>query len=298
MAMDDWKSRKHSLRPTQPVRGQPCLLLVYAGVMDSPEVGSRFDLVGEELIIGRSSDADIQVDRESVSRRHARLSHVEGGWQIADLQSTNGTYVNDEAARERQLADGDYLKIGNAIFRYFAGPSIVSSVQEELYRVAVTCGLTQTYKRRYFVDLLERDVALAQHYGRALSLVALDIDSLKQVNETHGHLTGDQVIKELARRTLLRIDRFEVLARYEGSQFLLLLPECDSAQALARAEELRHAICTETVRCEDELVTVSVSAGVATLDSEADAAGLIRSTQEAVQRAKKAGRNRTESKAS
>lgn len=296
--MDDWKSRKHSLRSGQPTRGVPCLLLTYAGVMDSPEVGSRFDLTGEELIIGRSSDADIQVDRDSVSRRHARLSHVEGGWQIADLQSTNGTYVNDTPVREKQLSDGDYLKIGNAIFRYFSGPGIVSSVQEELFRVAVTCGLTQTYKRRYFVEMLERDVALAQHQSRALTLVALDIDGVKQINETHGHLTGDQVIKEMARRLLSRIDRFEVLCRYEGTQFMLLLSEGDAAQALARGEELRHAICAEPVRCEEEIVTVSVSAGVATLENEADAAGLIRVTQEALQRAKKSGRNRTESKGS
>ena len=114
-----------------------------------------------------------------------------------------------------------------------------------------------------------------QHGSRQLTLVALDIDGVKQVNETHGHLTGDQVIKEMARRTLLRIDRFEVLCRYEGTQFLLLLPEGDSAQALTRAEELRHAICTEPVRCEDEIVTITVSAGVATLDNEADAPGLI-----------------------
>jgi len=292
--MDDWKTRKHTLRSGQPLRGQPCLLLVYAGTMDSPEVGCRFDLVGDELIIGRSSDADIQIDRESVSRRHARLSHGDAGWQIADLQSTNGTYVNDEPAHERLLVDGDCLKIGNAIFRYFAGPRIVSSVHEELYRVAVICGLTQAHNRRYFVDLLEREVARAQHYGRALSLVALDIDCVKQINESHGHLTGDQVIKEIARRTLLRIDRFEVLGRYDGTQFLLLLPEADAAQALTRGEELRHAICSEPVRCEDEYVAVTVSAGVATLDSEADASALIRTAQEAVQRAKKLGRNRTE----
>jgi diguanylate cyclase (GGDEF)-like protein len=292
--MDDWKSRKVSLRSTQPLRGQPCLLLVYAGTMDSPEVGCRFDLTGEELIIGRSSDADIQIDRESVSRRHARLSHIESGWLVADLQSTNGTYVNDETVRERLLADGDYLKIGNAIFRYFSGPSIVSSVQEELYRVAVICELTQAYNRRYFVELLEREVARAQHYGRTLSLVALDIDHVKQINENHGHLTGDQVIKEIARRTLLRIDRFEVLCRYEGSQFLLLIPESDAAAAQARGEELRQAICNEVVRSEDELIKVSVSAGVATLSGEADAAALIRVTHEALARAKKNGRNRTE----
>lgn len=292
--MDDWKARKHSLRSGQPVRGQPCLLLVYAGTMDSPEVGCRFDLIGDELIIGRSSDADIQVDRESVSRRHARLSHVDAGWLVADLQSTNGTYINDEQVRERQLTDGDYLKIGNAIFRYFSGPSIVSMVQEELHRVAVICELTQAYNRRYFVELLEREVARAQHYGRALSLVSLDVDHVKQINENHGHLTGDQIIKELARRTLLRIDRFEVLCRYEGSQFLLLLPESDHAQALARGEELRQAICSDPIRSEGELIRVTVSAGVATLGEEADAAALIRVAQETVQRAKKAGRNRTE----
>lgn len=292
--MDNWKSRKHSLQAGQPLRGQPCLLLVYAGSMDSPEVGCRFDLIGEELIIGRSSDADIQVDRESVSRRHARLSRCEGGWQVADLQSTNGTYVNDEPATERQLADGDYLKIGNAIFRFFSGPSIASSVHEQLYRLAIICELTQAHNRRYFIELLEREVARAQHYNRALSLVALDIDQVKQINENHGHLTGDQIIKEMARRTLLRIDRFEVLCRYEGTQFLLLLPESDATQALNRGEELRHAICSEPVRAEGEIVTVTVSAGVATLGGEADAPAVIRVTQEAVQRAKKAGRNRTE----
>jgi diguanylate cyclase (GGDEF)-like protein len=292
--MDDWKTRKLSLRSGQPVRGQPCLLLVYAGTMDSPEVGCRFDLVGEELIIGRSSDADIQIDRESVSRRHARLGRLDGDWAVSDLQSTNGTYVNDEQVRERALSDGDYLKIGNAIFRFFSGPSIVSAVHEELYRIAVICELTQACNRRYFIELLEREVARAQHYSRTLSLVVLDIDHLKQVNDNHGHLTGDAVIKELARRTLLRIDRFEVLCRYEGDQFLLLLPECDTAQAQLRAEELRQAICSEPVRSDGELIRVTVSAGVATLSTEADAAALIRVTQEAAQRAKKLGRNRTE----
>ncbi|HNN95834.1 MAG TPA: FHA domain-containing protein, partial [Pseudomonadota bacterium] len=98
--MDDWKSRKHTVRAGQPVRGQPCLLLVYAGSLDSTDVGARYDLVGDELIIGRSSDADIQVDRDSVSRRHARLARSEQGWTVADLQSTNGTYVNNESVRE------------------------------------------------------------------------------------------------------------------------------------------------------------------------------------------------------
>ncbi len=289
--MDDWKSRKHTVRAGQPVRGQPCLLLVYAGSLDSTDVGARYDLVGDELIIGRSSDADIQVDRDSVSRRHARLARTEDGWSVADLQSTNGTYVNNESVREHQLGDGDFIKIGNAIFRFFGGPNIVAAVHEELFRLAVTCALTHCFNRRYFVDLLERELIRARHFGRALSLLALDIDQLKVVNETFGHLTGDHVIHELARRTLTRLDRFEVLCRYEGSQFLLLLPETDAEAAAAHGDELRRAIAVEAVQSDGDLVVVTLSGGVATLANEPDAASFIRSVQEAVQRAKKAGRN-------
>mgnify|MGYP000874401954 CR=1 FL=1 len=293
--MDDWKTRKQTVRAGQVVRGQPCLLLVYAGSLDSPEVGCRYDLVGDELIIGRSSDADIQVDRDSVSRRHARLARVEGGWSISDLQSTNGTYVNNEQVREQPLVDGDYLKIGNTIFRYFGGVNIVAAVHEEMYRVAVTCALTHAFNRRYFVDLLEREIARARHFGRPLSLVALDIDQMKVINEQFGHLCGDHVIHELARRLLARLDRFEVLCRYEGTQFLLLLPEIDGEGAASRGEELRHAIATDAVPSDGDLVVTTLSGGSATLASEADAAALIRTVQDAIQRAKKAGRNQFQS---
>ena len=289
--MDDWKSRKHTVRAGQPLRGQPCLILVYSGSLDSPDVGCRYDLVGDELIIGRSSDADIQVDRDSVSRRHARLARGEDGWTIADLQSTNGTYVNNESVREQPLSDGDFIKIGNAIFRFFGGPNVVAAVHEEMFRIAVTCALTGCFNRRYFVELLEREMIRARHFGRPLSLVALDIDQLKVINETFGHLTGDHVIHELARRTLARLDRFEVLCRYEGSQFLLLLPEVDVDQASTHGNELRQAISTEAVQSDGDLVVVTLSGGAVALASEPDAASFVRSVQDAVGRAKKAGRN-------
>ncbi|HNN95835.1 MAG TPA: diguanylate cyclase, partial [Pseudomonadota bacterium] len=106
-----------------------------------------------------------------------------------------------------------------------------------------------------------------------------------------GHLTGDHVIHELARRTLARLDRFEVLCRYEGSQFLLLLPEVDVEGAASHGDELRRAISVEAVQSDGDLVVVTLSGGVASLASESDAPSFIRSVQEAVARAKKAGRN-------
>lgn len=291
--MDEWKSRRNKLHadPAPPAKNQPVLVLVYAGALDSAEAGRRFFLDGDELIIGRSSDADIQVDRDSVSRRHARISRVEGGWQVCDLQSTNGSYVNDMPVREQKLQSGDWLKIGNAIFRFLTGPSVEMLVQDEQYGVAVRDGLTQALSRRAFVDLLERELLRAQRSGRPLSLLAVDIDHCGKINDAHGHLTGDHIIKELARRIQKRMDRTEALCRYEGTQFLLLLPECALDKALERGEELRQAAAAETFNFEGDRIAVTVSVG-AVSRSDGDAAQALRGVQEQVQRAKKQGRNR------
>ena len=138
--MDDFKSRKVQLRPEGAAGGpaKALLVLVYAGSLDAPDVGHRFELSGEELIIGRSSDAGIQIDRDSVSRRHARLSRQGDGWVVADLQSTNGSYINDMPIREHRLQSGELLKIGNAIFRFLAAPGLDAALADEQYRIAVS----------------------------------------------------------------------------------------------------------------------------------------------------------------
>jgi diguanylate cyclase (GGDEF)-like protein len=292
--MDEWKSRRNKLHadPAPPAKGQAVLVLVYAGALDSAEAGRRFFLDGEELIIGRSSDADIQVDRDSVSRRHARISRAADGWVVCDLQSTNGSYVNDMPIREHKLVGGDRVKIGNAVFRFLAGPSVEAQVQDEQYGVAVRDGLTQAMSRRAFVDHLERELLRAQRSGRALSLIAVDIDHCGKVNDAHGHLTGDHIIKELARRIQKRMDRTEALCRYEGTEFLLLVPECSIEKALERGEELRQAAAAETFNFEGDRISVTVSVGVVARTGEGDPAQALRAVQEQVQRAKKQGRNR------
>ena len=292
--MEEWKSRRNKLHadPAPPAKGQTVLVLVYAGALDSAEAGRRFFLDGEELIIGRSSDADIQVDRDSVSRRHARISRAADGWVVCDLQSTNGSYVNDMPIREHKLVSGDRVKIGNAVFRFLAGSAVEAQVQDEQYGVAVRDGLTQAMSRRAFVDLLERELLRAQRSGRALSLIAVDIDHCGKINDAHGHLTGDHIIKELARRIQKRMDRTEALCRYEGTQFLLLVPECTAEKALERGEELRQAAAAETFNFEGDRIAVTVSVGVVARTGEGDPAQALRAVQEQLQRAKKQGRNR------
>ena len=287
--MDQDKSRKN--RADAGNRG-PLLLLSYAGALEAPETGRRFTLDGDELIIGRSSDAHIQIDRDSVSRRHARLSKTEGGWLVQDLQSTNGSYVNDVPIREHKLTAGDQLKVGSAIFRYLAGSNIETLLSDELYQIAVRDGLTHALSRRAFVEAAEREVARAHKLNRPLSLLAVDIDHVKQVNDNFGHLSGDFVIKELARRIRKKCERFELLCRYEGTQFLLLLPETAIAFAQSRAEDLRNAAASERFLFEGDQLAVTVTVGVITLAPDGDTVQLLRQSQEAVQRGKKQGRNR------
>lgn len=286
--MDQDKSRKNRVDAS---RG-PLLLLSYAGALEAPETGRRFVLDGDELIIGRSSDAHIQVDRDSVSRRHARLSKVDGGWQVQDLQSTNGSYVNDVPIREHKLAPGDQLKVGSAIFRYLAGSSMETLLLDELYQIAVRDGLTHALSRRAFVEAMEREVHRAHKLLRPLTLLAIDIDHVKQVNDNYGHLSGDFVIKELARRIRKKCERFELLCRYEGTQFLLLLPETNQTVAQTRAEDLRLAASSESFSFEGDSLSITVTIGVVSLSPDGDTVALLRQSQEAVQRGKKQGRNR------
>jgi len=284
--MEDWKSRKQQIQKATPLRGQPFLFLIYAGALDSIEAGRRFDLVGDELIIGRSSDADIQVDRDAISRRHARLQRVDGGWMVTDLQSTNGSYVNDEPVRERRLADGDLLKVGNAIFKYIASATPELSLLDEQYRVAVSDGLTSVHSRRSFLETLAQEVARAQHHKRHLTVVLVDIEQLKAINDTHGQITGDQVIIEVARRIRARLLPGELISRYDGGLFGLILPECDASRAQDRADDLALEVERDTVLFEGEHIRAHVTVGLATLGPEPDAAALIRAAYESLGRSK------------
>jgi two-component system cell cycle response regulator len=272
----------------------PLLLLSYAGALEAPETGRRFILDGDELIIGRSSDALISrsIATRSLVGMHGYRRLEGGGWQVQDLQSTNGSYVNDVPIREHKLTSGDQLKVGSAIFRYLAGSNIEALLLDELYQIAVRDGLTHALSRRAFVEAAEREVARAHKLNRPLSLLAVDIDHVKQVNDNFGHLSGDFVIKELARRIRKKCERFELLCRYEGTQFLLLLPETAIAFAQSRAEDLRSAAANERFLFEGDQLAVTVTVGVITLAPDGDTVQLLRQSQEAVQRGKKQGRNR------
>lgn len=292
--MSEWKTRITKVQVAEPKAnsGDGCLVLIYPPGLD---LGRRWSLGTAEIVVGRGSDCDVQIDRDSVSRRHARVYRVEEQWFVEDLGSTNGSYINDVPVQRSPLRDGDFVKIGSAIFKFLSGSGIETSYHEEIYRMTIVDGLTGAHNKRYFLEFLEREIARCARYGRPLSLLMFDIDHFKAVNDTHGHLTGDHVLKELCKRLLGRIRKEELLARYGGEEFAAVLPETDNEGAMAFGEQVRKLIADTPFEYEGDSFTITISVGVATLSGASDEVveptALIKRADENLYKAKHAGRN-------
>ena len=120
---------------------EACLVHIYPS---GPNMGKRFPLQGEPLVLGRGESSEIRVQDNSVSRSHCKLEPTKEGVYIVDTKSLNGTFVNDRLTRGAHLLnDGDYIRVGNAIFRFLTGGNIESEYHEEIYRLTIFDGLTQ-----------------------------------------------------------------------------------------------------------------------------------------------------------
>jgi len=262
MVADDLATRVTSVRQvlaSAQGTGTECLVIIYG-----KGIGRKYDLIEDVVTIGREPDNMIVLDSDSVSRRHARIERYQNARYIVDLNSTNGTYVNDNAVQPRaQLVSGNFIKIGDTIFKYLTGDNIEAAYYEEIYRMAVTDGLTQIPNKRQLDEYLDRELSRARRHRRDLSILMLDIDHFKRINDSHGHLTGDVVLRELARLIRIRIRREELFARYGGEEFVIVLPETDLKGALEFAETVRQMVQDHEIVFEGQTLKVTVSIGVA-----------------------------------
>lgn len=266
-------------------------------VIYGTELGRKYDLSHRETVVGRSSKADIQIDQESISRSHAALVQQKNQVLIRDLGSTNGTFVNDEpVSGELSLRNGDLVKIGRTIFKFIGGGNIEAAYHDEIYRLTTVDGLTQVYNRRYFEETLEREISRCNRYNRALSLVLIDIDRFKRINDTFGHLAGDYVLKQLAGTIRPKIRREDVFARYGGEEFALLLPEIELDGAQKLAEKARRLVEEQRFEFDHQVIPVTISLGVATAAASAgdgrQGPELVKASDEKLYQAKSEGRNR------
>ncbi len=278
-------------RPKEVVSRAPLLVHIYP---TGPGLGSCVPLYGRPLVIGRGNDCDIRIIDTSVSRRHARIDLDSDGYFVSDLQSTNGTFVNDTPALRRKLEDGDYLRVGNCIYRFLAGGNVEAEYHEEIYRLIIIDALTEIPNKRFLLEFLDRELARSARHGRPLALVMFDLDLFKAINDDLGHLAGDYTLRELsaAVRAVTRTE--ELFARYGGEEFVVVLPETGVPDALAFAERIRVLVEEHPFRYENTSFRVTISLGVAATagDAELTSTEFIRLADAKLYEAKRQGRNR------
>lgn len=269
-------------------KGEACLVVIHG-----EELGQRHSLERPATSIGRSRSSDVVVDQESVSRNHACVDRAGNSFVVRDLGSTNGTYVNDQPVGEGPLRDGDLLQIGRTIFKVLSGDSVERAYHEEVFRLSTTDGLTQVWNRRYFMEQLARELSRARRYKRPMSLILLDIDHFKRINDRYGHLAGDHVLKQLATALRNNLRQDDIVGRFGGEEFTVLLPEIDREGALQLAEKLRRLIEGTRFPFEQDAIEVTISLGVAGAAADtAEVDDLLRAADARLYEAKRGGRNR------
>jgi len=273
-------------------KGGDCLVVIYT--KEPTLLGKRFVLDTSPMRVGRGAENHIVLDGDSVSRRHTHLEQRAAVWFAVDDNSTNGTYVNDEQiVREQSLTNGDRIKVGPTIFKYLSGQDVEAQYHEEIYRMTIIDGLTQAHVKRFLLEALEKEIIRARRHTRELSFLMFDIDHFKKINDVHGHLAGDFVLKELARIVQGRIRRDEVFARYGGEEFAIVLPETTLDGARALAEGLREKVEQSRFVFQNESIKVTISIGVSTLtEQDKTSTDLIRSADAQLYEAKRGGRNK------
>jgi diguanylate cyclase (GGDEF)-like protein len=259
-----------------------------------PSLGSCHPLGDGTVTLGRMPGCDIQAAHVSVSRGHAHIECGTDGYYITDLESTNGTYINDTRVDRQKLADGDRLRLGSVIYRFLTGSNVEAQYHAELHRLTTIDALTEIPNKRYLLECLERELAQTARHLRPLAVAVFDVDHFKQVNDRWGHLAGDTVLRDLAALVKPALRKSDLFARFGGEEFVVVLPETSREQGALLAERLRGLVERHGFLLGDAPRQITISVGVAATAGEVALTPqeLLQEADARLYQAKASGRNR------
>ncbi len=292
------KNRDKTTRPTRDLR--PSLVFLSGELM-----AVQVPLEREIVFLGRALEADVRLNDSQVSRLHAKITTEidsvtkEIHYVLSDLDSTNGTLLNGLPVSEEILQNGDKILIGDILLRFELLDEIDREFQKQIHRLIAHDELTGLLTSRSFFSELRREAGRSAAENRPFSVLMMDIDHFKEVNDTHGHLTGSKTLEEVGTCIMRALRAGDVAARFGGEEFAALLLDATLAQGLVAAERVRAAIETfafsTTKQQPDAQKThhITISIGIATFpEDSSDPIELIEMADSALYRAKRSGRNR------
>lgn len=269
---------------------KPAALLVVGGELN----GTIFDLTTNIVVCGRSAKNEITLEFNGISREHFQLKAVEDGFELSDLESRNGTFLNNKKVEgSLLLTKGDIIKVGAIALKYLPKGDPERLTYDKLNLEANTDRHTGCYNKTYFNNKLELEVKKSKVTGTPLSLIIFDLDHFKKLNDNYGHDAGDYVLKhmaELIRKNGVRED--DVFARYGGEEFVILLPKTNLKQSYEIAERLRKLVESHNFVYDQKKLPVTASIGVADYrQGVTTGTDLFKRADEAVYKSKEGGRN-------
>lgn len=272
-------------------------------VLSGPSTGEVLSIPrGVTTSLGRSDECAMRFDDKSLSRVHGHMLTIGEGYVYSDERSTNGSFLNGERLdKATRLTDGDKLQLGKETLLRF---SIVDEAEEQalraLYEAATHDPLTGVFNRRTFERRAAAEITAAIQTSSPLSVIVIDADHFKRINDTLGHLAGDEVLRGLGRVLREASATGEVPARWGGEELVIAAPKRDVGSAFALAEWIRGKVEAETFVFDGAPIRVTTSAGVASIACAArahasgpiDLAALLAVADQRLYKAKQAGRNR------
>jgi len=249
-----------------------------------------------EITIGRDSGNDIIIHDEQVSKKHCLLKPESLGGnyvvKLIDLNSTNGVFLNGERVFSSILNSGSKIEIGDTILRFNLNDEIEEKFQAKIFSYATLDHLTGLYNKRFILEELESQCKISRRNNRVFSIVLIDIDDLKGLNDKFGHIAADEYIKVFAKEVKNNLRSQDIAGRYGGDELLILLPETSIDGALKLMSRMKKSIENLIVDFRGYQLKATFCAGIAQFILHArDGISLIDIADKALYEAKKSGKN-------
>jgi diguanylate cyclase (GGDEF)-like protein len=262
-------------------------------------IHSRADLgvhafVEGPIVLGRDPRCSFPLHDFGVSWEHATITpRSDDEYVLEDLNSTNGTRVNGKPISSPHiLQDGEKIFVGDTVVRFSLADEMEIDFHSEVATLVGTDPLTGLESKRRFDQALEFALRTAKEGGHSLAILMMDMDGVKQINDTHGHLFGAHVIGETGRLIARVLGCSGRACRFGGDEFSAFMPAHNSTSACAAAEQIRHAVEAAGMEKDGIPLKPTISIGVACYPEVAgELWKLVSMADEALYRAKKRGKN-------